>query len=50
MLAGEKPLEPGVYRCEKCGHIVEVSEGEELPKCSECAHDIYDLLDRDLRR
>ena len=45
MLAGEKPSEGGVYRCQKCGHIVKVSKEEEIPKCSKCAHDIYDPLD-----
>ena len=46
MLAGEKPPEGGgTYRCQRCGHIVKVRKGEEIPKCSECAHDIYDSID-----
>jgi Zn finger protein HypA/HybF involved in hydrogenase expression len=45
MIAGEKTSEAGTFRCQKCGHVVRLNKGEELPKCTQCAHDLYDVVE-----
>ncbi len=44
ILAGETPG-AGDYRCLKCGYIITIADGEELPICPMCGFEQWSKVD-----
>lgn len=47
--AGEECRNTGDFRCTRCGELIHVEEGLDIPHCPGCGNGTFSLRDRPVR-